>query len=107
VASTTLLEARVMNPLTVRKIMAFGAGIAFVIAVYLQNYGDTFIAIINFAATLFFVFCYYNPEVLLIKSIADLDELLPNLVQQKFLWASLTIGVLSTIWQMTELLASS
>jgi len=54
-------------------------------------------AIVNFGAVLFFLFCYVNPDLLMIRDLEELDALLPDIVEDKFLWAALAIGA-TGIW---------
>jgi len=88
-----------VNPLTksqARTTVAVAAAISSLIALYNFGNGSASLAIVNFGAALFFLFCYENPDLLMIRTMEELDALIPNLTESKFLWVSLAIGATGT-----------
>ena len=82
-----------MNIRTVKYYMAGMALIAFVIAVSSAYQQATLLAITNFAATLFFVFLYENPAILLARSMGELDEAMEDVKDRFLLWNSIAIAL--------------
>ena len=85
-------------------VIAFIAFIAFSLAASFAIEGDKLLAFSNFGATLFAVFLYYNPESMLVKNIDELDALIPDLVEVKFLWAAVGIGSFGILYEIVEYL---
>jgi len=90
---------------TLRKSMLVVSFLAFSMAVSDAIEGNIVISLVNFGGTLFAIFLYYNPELLTTKSVDEVGELVPNFIQTKFLWVSLSISVLAIAVGLEELLS--
>ena len=79
--------------------MAMFAGLAFMLGTVLAVEGKTSMALTFLCGTLFYIFAYFNPAMLqghgFLKSSIDPEEV----VQKKFLWTSLGVGVLALVWE--------
>ena len=78
-----------------RLCMGMFAAVSFLLGTALALDGNTSMALSNFCGTLFFIFAYCNPTMLqphgFMKSSIDPRDI----VQKKFLWTSLAVGILS------------
>lgn len=82
--------------------MAMFAGVAALIGAGMAWEGQTSVALTNFCGALFFVFAYCNPDVLLVNESIDSRSDNAEVVQQKFLWTSLAIGVIAVVVEFKE-----
>lgn len=67
-------------------------GVAFVVS------GQTSQALMDFGIALFFVFVYSNPD-LVLKEMEDVEKRSTDLVEKKFLWCSLLLGLFAVAWE--------
>ena len=79
---------------TAKRIVVFALLISCMQIVNFAIEGDAVQTVVNCGATLLLVFCYFNPQLLLIKEMKEFDEHYPNLVEKKFLYGSILIGLL-------------
>ena len=82
-----------------RLCMAMFAGLAFLFGAVMGTEGKTSMALSYFCGSLFFIFAYLNPAMLeahgFLKASIDPEDV----VQKKFLWTSLAVGVLALVWE--------
>lgn len=87
-----------------RLIMAMFATLAFLMGVTLAVDGKTTMALSNFCGTLFFTFAYHNPAMLhghgLLKTGIPADQV----VQRRYLWSALGVGILALLLELKEFL---
>ena len=60
--------------------------------------GQTSQAIMDFGIALFFVFVYSNPD-LVLQKMSEVEERGTAVVQKKFLWCSLVLGLFAVAWE--------
>lgn len=78
--------------------MALFAALALVIGSTLALQGLTSVALANFCGGLFFLFAYYNPDVLSGRGLQHFD--FADIEQKKFLWTSLAVGLVAACWEL-------
>ena len=80
------------------------AGIALLLGTMLGVEGQTSLALTNYCGALFFMFAYHNPDILLVTDYIKADVSPRDIVQKKYLWTSLAIGVLAVTWEFKSYL---
>lgn len=79
--------------------MAMFASLAFLLGVVLAVEGNASMALTYLCGTLFFTFAYFNPAMLqshgFLKASIDPEDV----VQKKYLWTSLSVGILALVWE--------
>ena len=85
-----------------RLIMGMFATLAFLMGVALSIDGKTTMALSNFCGTLFFLFAYHNPAMLhghgLLKTAIPAEQI----VQRRYLWSALGVGILALLLEVKE-----
>ncbi|MEP5764313.1 MAG: hypothetical protein ABJ308_06955 [Halieaceae bacterium] len=61
--------------------------------------GDTTLALTNYCGSLFFMFAYHNPNVLLVTDMIKAEYSNKDIVEKKYLWTSLAVGLLAVAWE--------
>jgi hypothetical protein len=82
--------------------MALFAAVAMLLGLGMAIEGQVSVALTNFCGALFFVFAYYNPDIMLTDASDEPRPEQKEAVQQKFLWTSLAVGVLAFVLEFTE-----
>ena len=80
-----------------RLCMAMFAGLAFLMGVTLAVEGNTSMALTNLCGTLFFIFAWFNPTMLEAHGFMKASIAPEDVVQKKYLWAALAVGILALI----------
>ena len=99
---TMLNMTSIVSPKTAQHSMVFAASLTLLLGATFAFHGQTSQAIMNFGISLFFVFVYCNPDLLLSK----LDEMAnkdTTIEQKKFLWSSLLLGLFAIFWELSGL----
>lgn len=81
-----------------RLCMALFATVALLLGVGFSWQGATGTALANFCGGLFFLFAYYNPDVLSGGGLRQFD--FAEIEQKKFLWTSLAVGLMAACWEL-------
>ncbi len=92
--------------------MAMFATCALMLGLVMSLEGHTSLALSNLCGASFFVFAYHNPEALLANQFPDVkagqqNEVqngLESVVQKKFLWTSLMVGLVAVLIEFKEYL---
>ena len=84
--------------------MGMFAACAFAIGVVMSFEGHTSLALTNLCGASFFVFAYHNPNALLTKQWRDAKAGDQDVVEAKFLWVSLAVGLLAVLIEFKEYL---
>ena len=95
--TVTLMPLNESNTQLLRLCMALFAALALVIGLTFALQGIIGVALANFCGGLFFLFAYYNPNVLSGSGLQHFD--FADIEQKKFLWTSLAIGLLAACWE--------
>lgn len=84
--------------------MGMFAACAFAIGVVMSVDGHTSLALTNFCGASFFLFAYHNPHALITQQINEpaVDD--QEMVETKFLWVSLSVGLLAVLIEFQEYL---
>ena len=82
--------------------MAMFAIVAMSLGAVMTFQGQTSLGLTNFCGAMFFVFAYYNPEILLAPNGLDQEIADRDVSQAKFLWTSLAIGVIAIVWEFKD-----
>jgi len=85
-----------------RACMGLFAGVSLVLGSILAIEGNASMALTNLCGALFFIFAYHNPDML--QSDGFLKEHISpeHVVQKKFLWTSLAVGIMALVWEFTS-----
>jgi hypothetical protein len=79
--------------------MALFATASLLLGLLMASEGNTSMTLTNFCGGLFFIFAYHNPTMLedhgFMKTCISPDQV----IQKKFLWASLAVGALALVWE--------
>ncbi len=82
--------------------MAMAAVMALMLGAAFGANGQTSQAIMDFGIALFFVFVYSNPD-LVLEKMSEVEERGADIVQKKFLWCSLVLGLFAVVWEAVYL----
>jgi hypothetical protein len=76
------------------KCIAAGASVlAFAVAISAAYDRNMLLAVTNFSGTLFFVFLYENPRILLCRNMAELEQVMHSVSDRFLLWNAIAIGI--------------
>ena len=87
-----------------QQVMGWAAALTFLLGASLGFNGQASQAIMNFGIGLFFVFVYSNPD-LVLKEMRYMEEHGTAVVQKKFLWFSIVLGLFAIAWETVGLSA--
>lgn len=76
--------------------------IAFMVAVDSLYHEDTLLAIVNFAATLFFVYLYQNPAIALSRNRDDFEAAFCEVKDEFLLWNAIAIGLFGVAFEIYQ-----
>jgi hypothetical protein len=85
-----------------RLIMALFATLAFLMGIALAVDSKTTMALSNFCGTLFFMFAYHNPAMLYGHGLLKTSLPPEQIVQRRYLWSALAVGILALVLEVKE-----